>query len=158
MASKKDSAAADKKRKTTVKKLEGRIRQLEASVERANARAERWKKRAKQHRSDDTASRAEVERLRKKLVKSRRQVRPSSVPVPAPVPAAAPDQPDDVAHGATPGGVAPVDVARDADRGTASTSAPDASWTVTALRAEARSRGIAGYSRKSKADLLAALA
>jgi hypothetical protein len=36
-------------------------------------------------------------------------------------------------------------------------SAPDATWTVTALRAEARSRGVAGYSRKTKAQLLADL-
>ena len=156
MASKKDSAAADKKRKATVKKLEGRIRKLEATVERANARAERWKKRAKQHRSDDTASRAEVERLTKKLAKSRRQVRASSVPVPT----VAPGQPDDVAPLGGARAVAPVEASRDADSSAAPApaSAPDASWTVAALRAEARSRGIAGYSRKSKADLVAALA
>ncbi len=34
---------------------------------------------------------------------------------------------------------------------------PDDSWSVTALRTEARSRGLTGYSRKSKADLLAEL-
>ncbi len=34
---------------------------------------------------------------------------------------------------------------------------PDASWTVVRLRAEARSRGIAGLAGKSKAELLAAL-
>jgi hypothetical protein len=36
----------------------------------------------------------------------------------------------------------------------AASTAPDDSWTVTRLRAEARSRGIAGYSRKSKEQLL----
>lgn len=34
---------------------------------------------------------------------------------------------------------------------------PDETWTVTALRAEARSRGVPGYSRKTKVDLLADL-
>ena len=31
---------------------------------------------------------------------------------------------------------------------------PDTEWTVAALRAEARSRGLAGYSRMTKAQLL----
>ncbi len=34
---------------------------------------------------------------------------------------------------------------------------PDETWTVIELRAAARERGIAGYSRKSKAELLALL-
>jgi hypothetical protein len=34
---------------------------------------------------------------------------------------------------------------------------PDESWTVTRLRAEARSRGVAGYSRKTKEQLLVEL-
>ena len=34
---------------------------------------------------------------------------------------------------------------------------PDDSWTVADLRAEARRRGLTGYSRKVKADLLAEL-
>jgi hypothetical protein len=34
---------------------------------------------------------------------------------------------------------------------------PDDSWTVADLRAEARRRGLTGYSRKAKADLLAEL-
>jgi hypothetical protein len=34
---------------------------------------------------------------------------------------------------------------------------PDDSWTVAQLRAEARTRGLAGLSRKTKAELLAAL-
>jgi hypothetical protein len=31
---------------------------------------------------------------------------------------------------------------------------PDDSWTVTRLRAEARARGVSGYSRKTKVQLL----
>ena len=34
---------------------------------------------------------------------------------------------------------------------------PDDSWTVAALRAEARRRGMTGYSRKTKAQLVADL-
>ena len=34
---------------------------------------------------------------------------------------------------------------------------PDDSWTVAQLREEARTRGLAGMSRKNKAELLAAL-
>jgi hypothetical protein len=34
---------------------------------------------------------------------------------------------------------------------------PDESWTVSDLRAEAKKRGLTGYSRKSKAELLAQL-
>jgi hypothetical protein len=39
----------------------------------------------------------------------------------------------------------------------ASATTPDATWTVTRLREEAKARGIAGYSRMPKADLLAVL-
>jgi lysophospholipase len=39
----------------------------------------------------------------------------------------------------------------------AAPSGPDESWTVADLRAEARKRGLTGYSRKSKAELLAEL-
>lgn len=42
--------------------------------------------------------------------------------------------------------------------GTGSGAAPDSTWTVQRLRDEAKSRGIAGYSRMTKADLLAVLA
>jgi lysophospholipase len=37
------------------------------------------------------------------------------------------------------------------------TPGPDDSWTVADLRAEAKKRGLTGYSRKSKAELLAEL-
>jgi hypothetical protein len=36
-------------------------------------------------------------------------------------------------------------------------SVPDDSWTVAELRAEAKRRGMTGYSRKTKAELLAEL-
>ena len=41
--------------------------------------------------------------------------------------------------------------------GSAGSSSPDDSWTVADLRAEAKKRGLTGYSRKTKAELLADL-
>jgi hypothetical protein len=42
-------------------------------------------------------------------------------------------------------------------RSAAAGSVPDDSWTVADLRAEAKRRGLTGYSRKSKTELLADL-
>jgi hypothetical protein len=67
----------------------------------------------------------------------------------------APAQPDEVAPATE---VVEVETPAESTPGPAPEAGPDDSWTVTALRAEARSRGLAGYSRKSKAELLAALA
>jgi hypothetical protein len=44
-----------------------------------------------------------------------------------------------------------------ADSSSQPTSTPDASWTVVRLREEARARGLTGMSKKSKAEVLAAL-
>jgi hypothetical protein len=54
---------------------------------------------------------------------------------------------------------APTPATPSAASTTASTnaSAPDDSWTVADLRAEAKKRGLTGYSRKTKAQLLAEL-
>jgi hypothetical protein len=44
-----------------------------------------------------------------------------------------------------------------ASKASARSSSPDASWTVADLRAEAKRRGLTGYSGKTKAQLLAQL-
>lgn len=49
--------------------------------------------------------------------------------------------------------MAPVDASAPAPRA----AGPDESWTVARLRAEAKARGLTGYSRKTKAELLADL-
>jgi lysophospholipase len=41
--------------------------------------------------------------------------------------------------------------------GPSATTGPDDSWTVADLRAEAKKRGMTGYSRKTKSELLADL-
>lgn len=55
-------------------------------------------------------------------------------------------------------GPRPVAAASTAAQSTSSTSStPDESWSVADLRAEAKRRGMTGYSRKTKAELLADL-
>jgi lysophospholipase len=56
------------------------------------------------------------------------------------------------------GGPRPVAAATTAAEPTSTTSStPDDSWSVADLRAEAKRRGMTGYSRKTKAELLADL-
>ncbi len=133
VATKKKSAssAVDKKSKARIKKLEARL----ASAEKS---AGKWKARAKKHQTDAAGLKSELAAVRRRLEKAaasaakwkdRAKAAPSSMPVPEPDAGAASETP----------------------------AVPDESWTVTRLRAEARARGVAGYSRKSKAQLLADL-
>ncbi len=133
MAKKKKSQsdAVEKQWKARVKKLEARL----ASAEKS---AGKWKTRAKQHQTDAAGLKSELTTVRRRLDKAtasavkwkdRAKAAPSA-PARRPAPRTAPE---------TVGG-------------------PDGSWTVTRLRAEARARGIAGYSRKTKAQLIADLA
>lgn len=52
----------------------------------------------------------------------------------------------------------PKRLPRQAEAVPAGADQPDATWNVTRLRTAARERGVPGYSRKSKDDLLRALA
>ena len=49
------------------------------------------------------------------------------------------------------------DAASAAETSSSTGGGPDDSWTVVDLRAEAKRRGLTGYSRKTKAELLAEL-
>lgn len=148
------ATSRDEEHKAITKKLEARVKKLEAAVESAEAKTAQWKKKAKKDRADAAASSTKVSQLEKKLEKARRSAPKASVGVSRPTLAVAPDAPDQSAEAAAPAEVAPqVESVPTA----ASTAGPDDSWTVTALRAEARTRGIAGYSRKTKAELLSAL-
>ena len=133
MPAKKQSAATDKE-------LRGKIKKLRSKLERADARAERWKTKAERLERTAAESEARVKKLTKRLDKASRTSGPRQPPAieRAPETPAATTDPT------------PVD-------SSPSAAAPDASWTVVQLRAEARSRGIAGLSGKSKAELLAAL-
>lgn len=151
------ATSRDKEHKAITAKLEARVKKLEAALESAEAKAAQWKKKAKKDRADAAASSAKASKLEKKLDKARRSVPKASVGVSRPTLAVAPDapaQPDEVAP---PVEVVEVETPVESAPSAASKAGPDDSWTVTALRAEARARGIAGYSRKSKAELIAAL-
>jgi hypothetical protein len=139
-----DPVPAKKQSAATDKELRGKIKKLRSKLERADARAERWKTKAERLERTAAESEARVKKLTKRLDKASRTSGPRQPPAieRAPETAAATTDP-------TPVDSTPVD--------SSSAAAPDASWTVVQLRAEARSRGIAGLSGKSKAELLAAL-
>jgi Lon protease-like protein len=126
------------------KELKAAVRKLRSQLAAAEKSAEKWKSRAKAHRSDAVGFEAELTAVRRRLDKaaasatkwkgrarSGRSQTATTGSVPAPVAAA--------------------------ESATTTPTAPDEAWTVTRLRAEARARGVAGYSRKTKDQLLAEL-
>jgi peptidoglycan hydrolase CwlO-like protein len=127
---KKAPPTADKGLKAAVDKLQARLGAAEKSVEK-------WKARAKEHKSLAAGAQAELGVVRRRLAKAeasatkwkeRAEKRTTAAPVAAAAPAA------------SAAGAPPVET-----------------WTVTRLRAEARSRGVTGYSRMTKDQLLAAV-
>ncbi len=128
--------ATKKQRSTSEKQLKAIVKKFEAKLKRADAKAAQWKKKAKQHQAAAASSKARVAKLEKKLAK--KATSPASQPEVRRVTEA---PAGDVTEGAS----------------AAATKSPDDSWTVVQLRAEARSRGLVGASRKSKAELIAAL-
>jgi lysophospholipase len=150
------AGAAEGQLKARAKKIRGQL----APVEKA---AERFATKAKDRLPSPTAVKAELPDVGRKLKKAtasmtkrRRSSRPSTGTdqetaheTPPQTPTQTPTQPD----------------AEDRDRAGASSSqaapsagtGPDDSWTVADLRAEAKRRGLTGYSRKTKAELLAQL-
>jgi hypothetical protein len=131
---------AKKQSAATEKELRGKIKKLRSKLERADAKAERWKTKAESLEKTAAQSEARVRKLTKRLDKATRTTGSRQPPATDHVPEAPAASTDS----------APADSSRSA-------AAPDESWTVVQLRAEARSRGIAGLSGKSKAELLAAL-
>jgi hypothetical protein len=136
-----------KRSKTVERELKATIKKLKSDFERADARAERWKKKAGQLKKTAAESEAKVKKLRKltkrleqapRAVRMRQEEAADGPPIAMPKESPSVDAPSPA--------VSPQPAA-----------SPDASWTVVQLRAEARSRGIAGLSGKSKTELLAAL-
>ena len=122
--------------KSSEKELAAAVKKLKAQLADAERSAERWKARAKDQRSKATGRKAELALARRRLEKAEANAAKWKGRAAARVvmPAAPPPEPAG----------APV-------------AGPDDTWTVPALRAEARARGLRGYSRKTKAQLLAEL-
>lgn len=114
-------------RAADVEKLRRTVARLEDEVAKQQRKKARWKQEAKTERTRSA-------RLETALRRSRRE------------------QPAD--HAPADHGDVPVDPpVTELDPG----ERPDESWTVTRLRARARAQGLQGYSRATKAQLLAAL-
>jgi hypothetical protein len=138
----KEPSVAKKKRSSTPEKaLKGTVKGLRTKLERAEARAERWKARAGRFEKAAAESRTQVRKLTKRFEKA------ATGPL---MPRADPPHTSSRSHGEAPGPSAP-DSQGSARR---PATAPDASWTVARLRDEARSRGLTGYSGRTKAQLL----
>lgn len=133
-----DYAVKQEKLKKDVSALKGQLTKTEQKLTKAAERTERWKKEAKAHKKSASKAGGRVELLQEQLDQASAAL--ETVPSEAIVEAAGVD-----------GSVS----RQDTDEGV---GAPNESWTVVQLRAEARARGMAGMSKKSKADLIAALA
>jgi hypothetical protein len=138
---------------TAERELKAEIKKLKARLAAAEKSAETWKERAKDHKSSAAGANSELSAMRRSLKKAEASTKKwkdrakaalasssaaAAAPVAAPAAAAADPAPVEIMAPTTP-------------------STPDETWTLTALRAEARARKLPGYSRKSKADLLAEL-
>ena len=124
-----EAESAEKQLKATVKKLKSQLAGAEKSAEKWKARAKEQESKAAGTRSELTAARRRLTKAEARAAKWKDRARAAPVVVaPVPPPAAA-----------------------------GRSATPDDTWTVTALRAEARTRGLPGYSRKTKVQLLADL-
>lgn len=126
--------AKKRKRKSSKKEkeLKAKLEKARARRDRAERSAEKWKTKATQRRTEIEALEAELSGVSLRLAQAEAATPPK---------ATRPTTPPKAAKAAK----------------AARRTAPDESWTVTRLRAEARTRGVPGYSRQSKAQLLAAL-
>jgi lysophospholipase len=132
---KKRKAASD----AAEKQLKAAVKRLRSQLAAAEKQAEKWKARAKDHKSVASGVRTELGTVRRRLEQAEASMRKWK------------DRGGPTAARST------AAVSEPAPGAPRAGSRPDDSWTVTALRAEARRRGLTGYSRKSKADLLAEL-
>lgn len=117
--------------------LRGQLTKTENKLSRVEDRVTRWKNEATAARTAAARSDARAEKLQRKLDRASTALEPAKAV--GPVEAAATGRPA--------GGQTSAD----------GLTAPDATWTVAQLRAEARARGLAGLSAKPKAQLIAAL-
>jgi chromosome segregation ATPase len=130
-------SSKQKELEKSLSNLRAELTRTEKALAKAKNRAERWRKEAKVQKRSASRARAQVEKVYQKL--------DSASAAREPVQAAAPMQ-------AIPSG-RQVGAAATVDRVTA----PDQTWSVVQLRAEARARGLTGMSNKTKAQLITAL-
>jgi peptidoglycan hydrolase CwlO-like protein len=132
------SSSKQKELEKTVSSLRGQLTKTEKALTKAKNRADRWRKEAKAQKRSASRARARVAKLTQKLdaaSAAREPAQAAAVPM------------DVIASGRTVTDPTTVD----------GVTAPDETWSVVQLRAEARTRGLTGMSNKTKAQLLAAL-
>ena len=132
MAKKKQRSGAE----SAERQLKATVKKLKAQLAGAEKSAEKWKARAKEQQSKAAGTRSELTATRRRLAKAEARASKWKGRARAALVAGAPVPPPAVAG---------------------RSATPDDTWTVTALRAEARTRGLPGYSRKTKVQLLAEL-
>ena len=123
--------------KVLLSSLRGEVSRTEKALAKAKSRAARWRREAEAQKRSASRARARVESCVRSWTGHQR-------------------------HGDRPEAAAPTEVMASgrqvaAPATTDTVMAPDETWSVVQLRAEARARGLTGMSNKTKAQLLAAL-
>lgn len=147
----KKKVATKKKVGSVEVELRAENKKLRAQLAAAERSAEKWRARAKAQKSSASGAKSEASTLRRSLAKAEASVTKWKDRAKAALPTSEPRSGPTMAPA---GAAAPVETP---PAETMSPSRPDDTWTLTALRAEARARGLPGYSRKPKAQLLAEL-
>jgi hypothetical protein len=150
-----------------VKDLKAKVAKLRRRLDTAEVAIDRWRSKARKHKANAASAQAETERLRKRLD---RETAPSAPATSAPRKTATKTAPRKATTKTTPKKPATKTAprkaakrpstspaARPAAGPSAADGAPDATWTLSALRAEAKRRQLTGYSRATKAQLLTRL-
>jgi hypothetical protein len=149
-----------------VKDLKAKVAKLRRRLDTAEVAIDRWRSKARKHKANAASAQAETERLRKRLD---RETAPAAPATSAPRKTATKTTPRKAAtktapkKAATKRAKSPAKrpatspAARPAAGPSAAGGAPDATWTLSALRAEAKRRQLTGYSRATKAQLLTRL-
>jgi lysophospholipase len=121
------------------KQLRAAVKKLQAQLSAAEKSAEQWRQKAKDRKSLASGFKSELASMRRRLAKADASATKWKARARPPAPVMAPPE------------SAPAPTSADGAHG------PDDSWTVAELRAEAKRRGMSGYSRKTKGQLLADL-
>ena len=121
--------------KKTLASVRGQLTKSNTKLTKATEKAERWKKEAAAHRTAAARSDVRAEKLQNKLDRAKAALKSATATRPQKAGSSAPTTDASTAYGLT---------------------APDETWTVVQLRAEAHARGLTGMSDKTKEQLLAA--